>query len=64
MVITRKLLPARRGRTSDVELQAPAAEAIARFATGLEQTLLRRGVPLPFGGSLIAAAVKEGHRNA
>jgi SAM-dependent methyltransferase len=64
MVITRKLLPAVRGRTSDVELQPAAIEALGRFATGLEQILLRRGVPLPFGGSLVAAAVKEGHPNA
>jgi SAM-dependent methyltransferase len=64
MVITRKLLPAGRGRTSDVELQGPATEAIGRFATDLEHRLLRRGVRLPFGGSLIAAAVKKGHRNA
>jgi SAM-dependent methyltransferase len=62
MVLTRKLLPAR--RTSDVALQPPFVEAVGRFATGLERKLLGRGIVLPFGGSLIAVAVKEGGANA
>jgi SAM-dependent methyltransferase len=56
MVITRKFLPAK--RTSDVALQPPAAEAVGRFATDAERKLLERGMTLPFGGSLLAAAIK------
>jgi hypothetical protein len=62
MVLTRKLLPAR--RTSDVALQPPLIEALARFATGVERKLLDRGIVLPFGGSLIGAAVKQSSANA
>lgn len=60
MVLTRKLLPARSGRTSDVALQPPTVEAIGRSASGIERRLQRQGIVLPFGGSLIAAAVKKG----
>ena len=62
MVVTRKLLPS--SRTSDVAVQPSAVEAIGRFATGLERKMLGCGVVLPFGGSLIAAAEKEGSANA
>lgn len=58
MVITRKLLPA--NRTSDVALQPPAVETFGRFATAAERKLLDRGVALPFGGSLIVAAINKG----
>jgi len=58
MVITRKLLPAAK-RSSDVTLRSPVVEAIGRFATGVERVMLRRGLALPFGGSLIVAAVKQ-----
>lgn len=59
MVITRKLLPAPGGATSDVRLYPPAVEAICRVATGVERALLRRGFRLPFGGSIVAIAAKE-----
>jgi SAM-dependent methyltransferase len=59
MVLTRKLLPSGAGAASDVKLQAPAVEALCRAATGLEHALLGRLWRLPFGGSVIAAAVKQ-----
>jgi SAM-dependent methyltransferase len=59
MVITRKLLPARKGKTSDVVLQPSVVEAIGRFAIAMERRLRQRGIALPFGGSLIAAAANE-----
>lgn len=59
MVITRKLLPSRGAAISDVALQPALFEAIGRMATAFELTLLRYGVRLPFGGSLLAVAVKE-----
>lgn len=58
MVLTRKLLPAGRRATSDVRLYPAPVEALCRAATGLERALLRRGVRLPCGGSLIAVAAK------
>jgi ubiquinone/menaquinone biosynthesis C-methylase UbiE len=58
MVLTRKLLPAR-GAGSDVTLYPPRVEAFCRAVTGAERALLRRGVRLPFGGSLIAVAAKD-----
>jgi len=64
MVMTRKLLPTRRRRTSDVALQPPMVEAIGRFAIGVERRLQRHGIMLLFGGSLIAAAVKKGYGDA
>jgi SAM-dependent methyltransferase len=59
MVMTRKMLPARGAETSDVALQPPVFEAIGRLATAVERALLRCGLRLPFGGSLLAIAVKE-----
>ena len=59
MVMTRKLLPANAGATSDVRLYAAPIEALCRTATGIEGVLLRRGWWLPFGGSLIAVAAKD-----
>jgi hypothetical protein len=43
-----------------VRLYPAPIEALGRAATGFERTLLRRGVRFPFGGSLIAAAAKQG----
>ena len=57
MVLTRKLLPARRAN-SDVGVYPPIIEAFCRLITGIERVLLRSGARLPFGGSLIALAVK------
>ena len=59
MVVTRKLLPEGGGATSDVKLHPPPVEALCRAATGLEHALLRRGIRLPFGGSVIAVAAKQ-----
>ena len=56
MVITRKLLPARGDASSDVALYPAPIETFCRGVTALERALLRRGVRLPFGGSLIAVA--------
>jgi SAM-dependent methyltransferase len=59
MVITRKLLPARGDASSDVALYPAPIETFCRGVTALERALLRRGVRLPFGGSLIAVAAAE-----
>jgi SAM-dependent methyltransferase len=59
MVVTRKLLPDGGGRTSDVRLHPPPVEALCRAATGFEHELLRRGIRLPFGGSVIVVAAKQ-----
>jgi SAM-dependent methyltransferase len=58
MLLTRKLLPARGPGGSDVKLYPAPVEAPCRLATGLETALLRRGLSLPFGGSVIAVARK------
>ena len=59
MFITRKLLP-ERGRTSDVKEYPGPIDSLCRVATIFETTLLRNGVRLPFGGSVIAIATKGG----
>jgi SAM-dependent methyltransferase len=56
MVVTRKLLPGTSG--SDVRLQSAVVEAACRAATRIERTLLRVGMRLPFGGSVLAVAAK------
>lgn len=57
MVIARKLLPSR-GMASDVRLYPAPIEALCRAATAFERALLKKGLRLPFGGSLIAIAGK------
>jgi len=59
MVITRKLLPGRRDAASDVSVYPEPVEALCRIVTGIERAILSRGLRLPFGGSVIAIAVKE-----
>ncbi len=59
MVLTRKLLPQGNRATSDVRLYPAPIEALCRTATGVERALLRCGMRLPYGGSLIAVAVKQ-----
>jgi SAM-dependent methyltransferase len=59
MVITRKLIPVGDGEASDVKPYPHSADVICRAATAFETALLRRGVRLPFGGSILAVAVKE-----
>ncbi len=60
MVITRKLVPEHHGIASDVKLYPRSVEMVCRAATALEAALLRHGVRLPFGGSILAIAVKGG----
>ena len=59
MVLTRKLLRAGGNATSDVTVYPAPIEAFCRAVTEIERALLRRGLRLPFGGSLIAVAAKE-----
>ena len=59
MVVTRKLVPQGKRASSDVRLYPAPVEALCRIATGFERALLRRGIRIPFGGSLIAVAAKE-----
>ncbi len=58
MVLQRKLLSAGNEDASDVRLYSSITERICRAATASERALLQRGGRLPFGGSLIAVAVK------
>jgi SAM-dependent methyltransferase len=58
MVLTRKLLPGN-GPASDVKPYSAPVEAVCRAAMAIERPLLRRGVVLPFGGSVIAVATKQ-----
>lgn len=58
MVLTRKLLPPGRQAASDVRLYPAPLDRLGRIATGVETALLRRGVALPCGGSIIAVAAK------
>jgi hypothetical protein len=58
MVVRRKLW--RRGTTgaSDVEQQSPAVERALGAVMALESRLIAAGAFLPFGGSILASAVK------
>jgi SAM-dependent methyltransferase len=58
MVITRKFLPKRGGATSDLTEYPRLIDLLCRIATTFETTLFRRGLRLPFGGSVIAVATK------
>jgi SAM-dependent methyltransferase len=60
MVITRRLLSGGHEAASDVRLYPGWVELLCRSATRLETAVLRRGVGLPFGGSILAIAVKGG----
>jgi SAM-dependent methyltransferase len=59
MVLRRKLFTTNR-TTSDVMIYPAPIEALFRAAMRLETWALARGWRLPFGGSVIAAAVKHG----
>jgi len=59
MIVTRKLLPAPTEAASDVKLYPPPLDAVCRALGRVEDKLLRRGLRLPFGGSLLAVAAKE-----
>jgi hypothetical protein len=54
------LLPAGETPASDVKLNPRPVEALGRAATAFERALLRQGVALPFGGSILAVAAKGG----
>lgn len=56
MAIRRKLLPA--SDKSDVQIYPAPIEAIFRGILGFERALMRIGLSLPFGGSIIAVAHK------
>lgn len=58
MVIQRKLLAAT-GDASDVKPYPFILESLFRSLTGLETIALRRGIRLPFGGSLLVVAHKH-----
>lgn len=60
MVMTRRLLPSRGGATSDVTPYPRPIDALCRAATAFETVLLRAGLKLPFGGSVLAIATKGG----
>jgi SAM-dependent methyltransferase len=55
MALSRKLLP---GGGSDVRPQPGWVEAMGRAATRIERGLIRAGIALPFGGSVLAVAAK------
>lgn len=57
MVVTRKLWPG--GAGSDVKPQPLLIDALCRAATSVERLLMRAGIPLPFGGSVLAVATKS-----
>jgi hypothetical protein len=57
MVAARKLLPGVASR-SDVTLQPAIVDVACRAATAIERGLLRAGIRLPFGGSVLAVAAK------
>ncbi|HEX3881474.1 MAG TPA: class I SAM-dependent methyltransferase [Stellaceae bacterium] len=58
MLATRKWLPGRDDGDSDVRLYPRPVEALCRAATAIERVLMRCGARLPFGGSVVAVAVK------
>ncbi|HEY5207215.1 MAG TPA: hypothetical protein VIJ63_21825 [Roseiarcus sp.] len=45
--------------SSDVMLFPPVVEAAFRGVVSAETALIRRGIRLPFGGSVIVEATKE-----
>jgi SAM-dependent methyltransferase len=59
MVLRRKLLPDGGAPASDVKPYSAPVEAVCRAATAVERVLLKHGLRLPFGGSVIAIAMKQ-----
>jgi SAM-dependent methyltransferase len=57
MVLRRKVLPAR-GQGSDVRGVPRPLDALFRGTVAVERGLIRAGIRLPFGGSVLAAARK------
>jgi hypothetical protein len=58
MALHRKIL-SRRQSASDVHSFSPPVEAVFNAAMGLESLWLRTGLPLPFGGSVLAEAERS-----
>lgn len=59
LMVARRLLFSG-GDAGDVRLMPGPIEAVFRAAVLLESRLIARGVPLPFGGSVLAVGVKVG----
>lgn len=59
MVLRRKVFPPRHGE-SDVQIYPPPVEAVFNAVMAVEHALLRLGLRLPFGGSVVAVGVKDG----
>ena len=59
MVLRRKLFRPRHGE-SDVRDYPPLVDGLFRLVTGIERAALGLGLRLPFGGSVLAVAVKHG----
>src|SRR6516164_11214206 len=60
MVITRKLFRGDPVAVSDVKLYPRMIDMLCRAATDVELALLKAGLRFPFGGSIIAIAVRRG----
>ena len=63
MVITRKLGRRAHDAASDVRLYPRSIEISCRAVMAVEAALLQHGLRLPFGGSILAIAAKEGERD-
>jgi len=64
MAAARKLLPDIGPVESDVRLYPRPLDALCRVATRVESSLLQAGMRFPFGGSVLAVAVKRGTDDA
>jgi SAM-dependent methyltransferase len=58
MVVRRKLWRRGTAGASDVALRSPPLERALGWVMALESRLVSAGIPLPFGGSILASAVK------
>ncbi len=58
MVLRRKLAPRAGMRRSEVALLPPPVERLFRACLACERWLLAAGLPMPFGGSILATAVR------
>jgi len=63
MIIARKLVRHGHDAVSDVRLYPRSVEIPCRVVMAAERALLQRGLRLPFGGSILAIAVKESGRD-
>jgi SAM-dependent methyltransferase len=58
MVLRRKLAPAQARPASDVALLPAPIDRLFSLCLALERKIMAAGVPLPFGGSILATAVR------